>query len=198
MAPRQIIVPGAFPSRDANGRVLPGKLRFYQPNTATPATVYTDSLLDTPHPWPILSDTAGRWPQIWADEATYFDVGWSDQVNDNPIATFEDIRGFDGAILSSIAFVDGAVAEAQASADAAAQAASDAQAALTATQAFVAEFGDISGAVAAAQAAATTASDAADAAAASAAAAQAAAASIDPVGIAATARATAIRMAASL
>lgn len=198
MAPRQIIVPGAFPSRDANGRVMPAKLRFYLPNTAAPATVWTDSTLTVTHPFPILSDSAGRWPQIWADESTYFDVGWSDQINDNMVAVFEDIRGLDGAILSSIAFVDGAVAETQASADAAAQSALDAAAALAATIAFVTPFGDISAAVTAAQTAATTATNAASAAAVSAAAAQAAAASIDIVAIVAATRAVAIRMASSL
>jgi hypothetical protein len=194
MAPRQIIVPGAFPSRDANGRALPAKLRFYLPNTAAPATVFSDITLSTPHSWPLISDSAGRWPQIWADDALYFDVAWSDLATDQAIATFEDIQPLQDPVLASIAFVDGAVSQAQDARDVAAQAAADAEALLTAAQAFVAPFGDLSGVVAAAAESAATAVGAAADAAASAAAAEAFAASIDPANI----RLMALRLAASL
>lgn len=103
MAARQIIVAGAMPSRDANGRNLPAKFRFYEPDTAltAPATVYTSSALATPHTFPILSDAAGRWPQIWSDEAETFDVAWSDQTHDRNIAIFTDVRPADDALLAS-------------------------------------------------------------------------------------------------
>jgi hypothetical protein len=85
---RQIIVPGAMPSRDRNGRALPGKLRFYSPDTTTPATVYTSSALSVAHSFPILSDSAGRWPAIWANSTDSFDVAWSDQTFDALIASY--------------------------------------------------------------------------------------------------------------
>lgn len=122
MAARQVIVPGAMPSRDANGRSLPAKFRFYEVDTAltTPKTVYTASDLVTPHAFPLLSDSAGRWPQIWADEDDYFDVGWTDQLFDQTIATFRNVRPVDGAVLASVALAEAAAEEAKAAAYAAA------------------------------------------------------------------------------
>lgn len=123
MTARQIIVPGAMPSRDANGRNLPAKFRFYAPATAltTPAVVYTDVTLSVPHPFPILSDSAGRWPQIWADEAASFDVGWTDQVYDKTIGgPFLDVSPADDATLASVDLADAAAEAAQAAADEAA------------------------------------------------------------------------------
>lgn len=112
MAARQIIVPGAMPSRDQNGRALPAKLRFYEPNTAltTLKTVYTTSALNVAHATPILSDAAGRWPEIWADDAQVFDAGWSRMDTDATIATYEDVKPTSDAVLASVAL-------AQASAD---------------------------------------------------------------------------------
>ena len=92
MVARQIIVAGAQPARDQNGRALPSKLRFYMPQTTTPAVVYADSDLTVPLAWPILSDDAGRYPQIWADEETYFDVVWTDRATDSNIAAYSNIR----------------------------------------------------------------------------------------------------------
>lgn len=115
MASRQIIVPGAMPSRDRNGRALAAKLRFYVPDTSltTPASVYADNTLTTPLAFPILSNAAGRWPQIWVDEASVFDVAWSDQVFDAMIATYTDVRPADDAVLASVALAEAAVEEAQ-------------------------------------------------------------------------------------
>jgi hypothetical protein len=134
MAARQIIVPGAMPSRDANGRALPAKLRFYAPDTAftTPKTVYTTSALTVAHSFPILSDSAGRWPQIWADEAQTFDVTWSRLDNDAQIAQYTDLRTTDDAVLASVAL-------AEAAADAAEAAQEAAEAAVLQAEALLAE-----------------------------------------------------------
>lgn len=140
MAARQIIVPGAMPSRDENGRALPAFLRFYAPGTSTPKTVYTSNTLATPLAFPLPSDSAGRFPQIWAEEAEYFDVVWSDQVFDAPIGPgFSNIRPLDDALLASADI-------AQEAADAAEDARDDAQE-------IAANLGDLQGAVAAAEAA---------------------------------------------
>lgn len=101
MAARQLIVPGAMPSRDTNGRALPAKLRFYMPETTTPAVVYSDAALTVPHEFPILSDSGGRWPQIWADDAESFSVGWSDQVFDATIKTYSKVQTVKDALLAS-------------------------------------------------------------------------------------------------
>lgn len=104
MAARPIIVPGAMPSRDRNGRVLPAKLRFYQQGTAfsVPAVIYTASDLITAHDFPILSDAAGRWPAMWAEETSVFDVAWSDQVSDRALGQWYDLSPADSATLGSV------------------------------------------------------------------------------------------------
>lgn len=118
MAARQLIVPGAMPSRDANGRALPALFRFYEPDTAlsTPAEVYTSSSLGTPHAFPIQSDSAGRWPQIWVDEDDYFDGVWSDLANDAPIAQYSDLRPLDDGVLASVELAEDAADRAEAAA----------------------------------------------------------------------------------
>jgi hypothetical protein len=118
MAARQIIVPGAMPSRDRNGRVMPGKLRFYEPGTAfsTPAIVYSDSDLTTPHDFPILSDGGGKWPAMWADEAEVFDAAWTDQVNDAPHGQWTDLSPAEDAVLASVDDALGAAERAEAAA----------------------------------------------------------------------------------
>lgn len=113
MAARQIIVPGAMPSRDGNGRALPAKLRFYLPATTIPTTVYKTNALVTPHDFPILSDAAGRFPAIWADDANSFDVGWTDQTFDAVIRTFAGVTTASDAVLASVALADGAATAAQ-------------------------------------------------------------------------------------
>lgn len=172
MTANNIIVAGAMPSRDANGRALPAKLRFYLPSTTTPAVVYSDIDLTTPLAWPIVSDDAGRWPQIFADDATYFDVAWSDLATDANIKTLSDVRALDNNLSASADVATEAADQAQEAAD-------DAAATLVTIAATIADLGDFSDAVADAEAAAAAADvDAADAAA-SAAASAASAGAID-------------------
>lgn len=125
MAARPLIVPGAMPSRDRNGRVVPAKLRFYEQGTAfsIPGVIYTDSSLMVTHDFPILSDAAGRWPAMWADEDEVFDVAWSDQANDRPLGgPWYDLSPADSATLGSVEL-------AQAAQEAAEEARDDAEAA---------------------------------------------------------------------
>ena len=182
MAARQIIVPGAMPSRDANGRPLPARLRFYLPDTDTPATVYADADLSVPQAFPILSDSAGRWPQIWADDAQLFDVGWSALADDAFIAAFEDVSPVSSALSASAILAQSAADAAGASASSAASSAAAAALSLADTEAFVADFGDISGAVTAALASAADAESSAGSAAGSATSAAASAASAANIG----------------
>jgi len=139
MAARQIVVPGAMPSRDANGRSLPAKLRFYAPGTTTPKAVYTNDALTVAHGFPIVSDSAGRFPPVWAEETEFFDVGWTDQEDDAAIETFTNVRPVHDALLISASMADAA--------------AEDAEAAKVLVEAYVAQFGSLSAAIAAAQAA---------------------------------------------
>lgn len=141
MAARQIIVPGAMPSRDGNGRSLAAFLRFYAPGTTlgVPKATFADEALTVPHDYPIASNGAGRWPQIWAEEDELFDVAWSDQVHDGLIDSFENIKPLSDALIASATL-------AQSAAD-------DAVAARDDTQEIADKFGDVDGAITAAQAA---------------------------------------------
>lgn len=141
MAARQIIVPGAMPSRDANGRSLAAFLRFYAPGTTlgVPKATYQDEALTVPHDYPIASNAGGRWPQIWAEEDELFDVAWSDQVHDGLVGSFSNIKPLSDALLASATL-------AQSAAD-------DAEAARDETQEIADKFGDVDGAILAAQAA---------------------------------------------
>lgn len=172
MAARQIIVAGAMPARDANGRALPSKFRFYLPQTTTPAVVYTDVDLTIPHEWPIVSDDAGRWAPIWADTDTYFDVVWTDRATDSNIAAYANVRALDNNLSASADVATEAALQAQEAAD-------DAAATAVEIAATIADLGDFSDAVADAEAAAVTATAAASAADASADAAAASAAGIN-------------------
>lgn len=142
-----------MPSRDANGRALPAFLRFYAPgtSTSTPKTVYADEALTVAHPFPLPSDSGGRYPQIWADEAEYFDVAWSDQTFDALISGFTDIRPLDDALLASASLAQDAAGQAEEAKDA--------------TVAIAAKFGDVDAAISAAQSAQDGAENAATAAA---------------------------------
>lgn len=134
MPARRLIVPGAMPSRDQNGRALPALLRFYvrDTNYTTPATVYLNEALSTPAPFPIESDAAGRFPSLWAEQTSSFDVAWSDQVYDRQIGAFSAVTPIVPA--ASLEDIDEAAGLAAASASAAAGSASTAStAAATAT-----------------------------------------------------------------
>jgi hypothetical protein len=55
---------------DWEGLALPGaRAFFYLSGTTTPATVYADAALETPHPTPLEADALGAFPAVWSDES---------------------------------------------------------------------------------------------------------------------------------
>lgn len=160
MTARPLIVPGAMPSRDPNGRSLPAKLRFYDPGTVVTELkdVYSDATLVTPLSQPILSDQAGRWPPMFADDSETFNCAWSDQENDALIRSFESLTTAADATYAAQSAADASAAVASAAATAAAADAA-------AVTSVAAAFGDLSAAIATATAAATAAAASAAAAA---------------------------------
>lgn len=130
MASGLLIFPGAQPSRSRSGSIITAELRWYLNETTTPATVYTDEALTIPHPFPIVSDDAGRFPLIWADTADYFSCNWSTAAPDSQSSSFDDLSTTQGAdvvlldemnavlsdamdLYDSIAAIDEAVTAAQ-------------------------------------------------------------------------------------
>ena len=79
MAAGRILFPGFMPCEDAAGdRVAGAKAYFYLNGTATLTTVYADSGLLTALPNPVVADSVGTWPAIWADTSLYFNVALTD------------------------------------------------------------------------------------------------------------------------
>lgn len=57
---------------DTNGLIAPGaRMYWFAAGTETPATVYSDSDLITPHAHPIDADLAGVFPPVYADTGSY-------------------------------------------------------------------------------------------------------------------------------
>lgn len=84
-----LVFPGAQPSRDRNGGSVAAELRWYANGTTTPATVYADSGLTTPLPFPVESDDAGRFVLMWADVSTLFSANWA--TADGQSVTYDDL-----------------------------------------------------------------------------------------------------------
>lgn len=86
-----LIFPGAQPSRSRSGSIISAELRWYVNETTTPATVYTDPSLTIPHPFPIVSDDAGRFPLIYADDADVFSCTWNTAAPDSQVQSYDNI-----------------------------------------------------------------------------------------------------------
>jgi hypothetical protein len=79
MAAGRIILPGFMPCEDTNGdRVAGAKAYFYLNNSATLTTVYADEALSERLPNPVVADSVGTWPEMWADNSLFFGVALTD------------------------------------------------------------------------------------------------------------------------
>lgn len=75
MAAGRIVLPGWMPALDNNGAPIPNaQIYFYLNGTTTLATVYSNSSLTTPLANPVLANSSGQFPEIWADDANLFSV----------------------------------------------------------------------------------------------------------------------------
>jgi hypothetical protein len=98
MTAGRIILDMPNPALDRNGNPYSkAKLYFYQNDTTNLQTVYTDPTLIHALPNPLISDSAGRFPSIWADISAVFDVKWTD-ANDALIYTFDKVSALATAV----------------------------------------------------------------------------------------------------
>lgn len=75
---------------DANGAVAPGaKLASYLAGTTTPAPLYTDLALTTPHENPVVADGNGVFPAMYGDRAVAYKLLLTDAA-DVPIWPAQD------------------------------------------------------------------------------------------------------------
>lgn len=136
-----IFVPNAQPSRGLDDQPVVAQLQFYEPDTAqaTPATVYTDAALTAPHPWPLVSDSSGNFPAIWAGDDAVYSVTWS--TDDGQSASWDDIDGVAtsyGALIAAAQAAKAGAVTAQGEAETAQTSAEAAQAAAEASEAAAA------------------------------------------------------------
>lgn len=76
---------------DSNGDPLPGaKLITRVPGTTTPKATYNAPDLLNPLTNPVIADSAGRFPQMWANTGENFDLVLTDE-NDVTIEAFESV-----------------------------------------------------------------------------------------------------------
>lgn len=83
---------------DNNGVLLSGgKINSYAAGTTTPLATYTSSSGATPHPNPIILDSAGRIPggEIWLDQNAAYKFTLSTSTN-IVIGTFDNVFGING------------------------------------------------------------------------------------------------------
>jgi hypothetical protein len=141
MAAGRIIFPGLMPAVDQNGdRIAGAKAYFYENETTTPANVFTASALAVAHANPVVADSVGVWPAIWADTAEEYTVALTD-ADGVPIAPpWDGVSASIDATLASAALAESAQAAAEAAQAAAEAAKAAAEAALAQTQAIVAEI----------------------------------------------------------
>lgn len=125
MASGRLIFPGFMPCENANGdRVAGARAYFFLDGTATLADVYTDNTLTTAHTRPVVADTVGVWPAMYADTSLLFTVAGTDG-DGVPISGFA-WSGLGPAVDAALA--SATLAEsAQAAAEAAQEAAEAAQ-----------------------------------------------------------------------
>lgn len=63
---------GIFSVEGLSGEILPStKLYWYESGTSTPLATYSNEALTTPNANPVLSDSEGRFPSIWLQDANY-------------------------------------------------------------------------------------------------------------------------------
>lgn len=71
---------------DTVGRVIPNaELYFYDAGTTTPKNTYTSKSLQNANPWPLVADSAGRFPVAWLENSAYRVI-----VKDDAGVTIED------------------------------------------------------------------------------------------------------------
>lgn len=73
MASGRLLIPGWMPARDSNGDPIPNvRAFFYVDGTTTLATVYADAALTVPLMNPVVANSSGRFPQIYASDAVLY------------------------------------------------------------------------------------------------------------------------------
>lgn len=93
MASGRILLP-CMPALDRNGNPVEGALLyFYENETTIPKDVYADIDLNTPLSNPVVADSAGVWPPIFADDAEFYSTaGFAPSLITLPGSTYDFVQ----------------------------------------------------------------------------------------------------------
>lgn len=116
MAAGRLLIPGWNRAVNGNGAPIAAAVSLFNLGTDSLATVYADEALTVPLANPVQSNSAGRFPAIWADDANTFD--WSVTAPYGPPGS-----PFTGTGLTTALTADILIAEAAEAAAASAEAA---------------------------------------------------------------------------
>lgn len=99
MAAGRIVLPAYMPALDSDGEPISGaQIYTYFNNTTTPRTTYTDASLTVPHENPVVADSGGVFPSIFADAAVQYSVTVTD-ASDAPLAAYDTVKA--SAVLAT-------------------------------------------------------------------------------------------------
>lgn len=117
MAAGRIVLSQYFPARDRNGRLVAGaRLFVYSDGTTTKAPIYSNESLTTPLANPVVANSSGQFPSIWATddlEYTLSITGPDGESIGNP-SVFDGFSVSVDAVSASVALAEAAAASAEA------------------------------------------------------------------------------------
>lgn len=118
MAAGRLIVPGWARALDSDGDPIAAAISLFDTGTSDLASVYTSSALNVPLANPVLSNAAGRFPAIWADDTAEYD--WSVVAPYGPPGSPFTGTGLTTATAADVLAADAAEAAAEEAAESAA------------------------------------------------------------------------------
>lgn len=120
----RILVPGWSRALDSDGDPIPAAISLFNEGTDALASVFSDEGLTTPLANPVQSNSAGRFPAIWASDANAYD--WSVEAPYGPPGSPFTGTGLTTALAAEVLAADAAEAAADAAALSAGEASTDA------------------------------------------------------------------------
>lgn len=117
MAAGRIVLSQYFPARDRNGFLVGGaKLFVYANKTTTKAPIYSNAGLTTPLTNPVVANSSGQFPSIWADDASLYTLSITGPTGTsigNP-SVFDDFSVSVDAMTESVSLAEAAAEAAEA------------------------------------------------------------------------------------
>lgn len=142
MTAGRLIFPGQMPCVTSDGERIPGaKAYFYLNGSTTLLDTFTDATLTVRNTNPVVADSVGVWPQMWADTANIYLASLTDAVGlPLPGGTWSGLGSAIDAALASATLAESAQAVAELAATDAQTAQAGAETAEAQAQAYAASI----------------------------------------------------------